>query len=142
MQTCLHIRLHSPTLPHMPHPFPLFRSQIYEYYDSSSGTMYVATPPAGLSLSSLLAQVLSRALGSPFTLPLHPLLEVPDAAQLPLLQPVLHPGGFAGYAGIRNVVCVALYCMAYEGSTCGLHATCADIAFIAAPVAHSCRWIR
>jgi hypothetical protein len=66
--------------------------QIYEYYDSSSGTMYVAVPPAGLSLSSLLAQVLSRALGSPFTLPLHPLLEVPDAAQLPLLQPVLHPG--------------------------------------------------
>jgi hypothetical protein len=36
--------------------------------------------------------VLSRALGCPFTLPLHPLLEVPDAAQLPALQPVLLPG--------------------------------------------------
>jgi hypothetical protein len=68
--------------------------QIYEYYDSSSGKLYVAVPPAGLSLSSLLAQVLSRALGSPCTLPLHPLLEVPDAAQLPLLQPVLHPGAW------------------------------------------------
>jgi hypothetical protein len=81
--------------------------------------MYVAVPPAGLSLSSLLAQVLSRALGSPFTLPLHPLLEVPDAAQLPLLQPVLHPGrhrvrvcltvvvAWLGMAGDGSVKCCA-----------------------------------
>jgi len=71
--------------------------QVYEFYEQSTdgatvGTLYVAVPPAGLPLSALLAQVLSRALGCPFTLPLHPLLEVPDAAQLSQLQPVLHAG--------------------------------------------------
>ena len=72
--------------------------QVYEFYEQATdsvavGTLYVAVPPAGLPLSALLAQVLSRALGCPFTLPLHPLLEVPDAAQLSQLQPVLHAGG-------------------------------------------------
>lgn len=72
--------------------------QVYEFYEQPSenaaalGTLYVAVPPPGLPLSALLAQVLSRAMGCPFTLPLHPLLEVPDAAQLSQLQPVLHAG--------------------------------------------------
>jgi hypothetical protein len=75
---------------------------VYEFYelpggDSGSaaatvGVLYVAQPPPGLPLSALLAQVLSRALGCPFTLPLHPLLEAPDAASLAQLQPMLHPG--------------------------------------------------
>jgi hypothetical protein len=76
-------------------------AQVLEFYEQSSdgagyGNLYVAVPPAGLSLSALLAQVLSRALGCPFTLPLHPLLEVPDATQLSQLQPVLHAGKQAG----------------------------------------------
>lgn len=71
--------------------------QVYEFYEQPSesaamGTLYVAVPPTGLPLTALLAQVLSRALGCPFTLPLHPLLEVPDATQLAQLQPVLHAG--------------------------------------------------
>lgn len=71
--------------------------QVYEFFEQSSqsaalGTLYVSVPPPGLPLSALLAQVLSRAMGCPFTLPLHPLLEVPDAAQLAQLQPVLHAG--------------------------------------------------
>lgn len=76
-------------------------AQVLEFYEHSSagagyGNLYVAVPPAGLPLSALLAQVLSRALGCPFTLPLHPLLEVPDATQLSQLQPVLHAGKQAG----------------------------------------------
>jgi hypothetical protein len=71
--------------------------QVYEFYAQPSesaamGTLYVAVQPPGLPLTALLAQVLSRALGCPFTLPLHPLLEVPDATQLSQLQPVLHAG--------------------------------------------------
>lgn len=79
--------------------------QVYEYFDSSSGIMYVAVPPPGLPLSSLLAQVLSRALGSPLTLPLHPLLEVSNAEQLKSLQPVLLPGMAGKFCNHDSICC-------------------------------------
>ena len=56
-----------------------------------SGRHYVAEPPPGLPLGWLLAAVVSRVLGSPVTLPLHPYFDsVPEA--IPALQPVLLPG--------------------------------------------------
>ncbi|GAX84471.1 hypothetical protein CEUSTIGMA_g11891.t1 [Chlamydomonas eustigma] len=72
-------------------------SRCYEFSCSQTGQLYIARPPAGLSLSWLLSNALSKALGSPgVTLPLQPFL---DAAlngqeQDGVLQPVVLPGGY------------------------------------------------
>jgi sacsin len=69
-------------------------SRVYEYAEARSGVQYVAEPPEGLPLEALLAQGISRALGSPVTLPLHPLLAAAASASLPALQPLLLAAGY------------------------------------------------
>lgn len=67
-------------------------ARVYEYSDPDTGALYVAEPPEGLTLSSLLSQACSRLLGVPLTLPFHPLFTVHSPQQLRELQPVLLPG--------------------------------------------------
>lgn len=99
-------------------------SRVYEFSCARTGRLYLAVPPPGLPASWLLAQALSRELGSPaVTLPLQPFLERALGSAAPagddggdgaaatgvgeedLLQPLLLPGGYdpalerAGQAG-------------------------------------------
>ena len=69
-------------------------AQVYEFTDAS-GSIYIADPPPGVPLTALLAQALSRALGSPVPLPLAVLLACP-AGQLPGLRAALVPQVPAG----------------------------------------------
>lgn len=111
--------------------------QVYEFYElggsdsAALGTMYVAEPPAGLPLSALLAQVLSRALGCPFTLPLHPLLEVHDAVRLSQLQPLLHPGGLDGWWVRQQGMCQGHRCVQTSSPAID-GCSCYHLAFVAA----------
>ena len=50
-------------------------NRVFEFACRQTKMLYMAKPPLGLSTSWLLAQVLSRELGSPVTLPLHPFIE-------------------------------------------------------------------
>ena len=70
------------------------RKQVYEFTGASGG-IYIAEPPPGVPLSSLLAQALSHALGSPLPLPLDALLACP-VGQLPGLRAALVPQAPAG----------------------------------------------
>ncbi len=90
----------------------LWTAQVYEFLDPGSGTLYVAEPPPGLKLSALLAQSLSRLLGSPLTLPLHPLFEVEAGEQLPQLQPLLLPevGSHFRHSSCGNVLSMCITC--------------------------------
>lgn len=54
--------------------------QVYDFWDTRHGAVYLARPPPGLRLSGLLAALVSRLVGAPGVLPLHPLLE-PGAPQ-------------------------------------------------------------
>ena len=48
-----------------------------EFEDKDSGQVYVADPPAGVSLEAVLSRMLSRLLRSPVPLPLDALLACP-----------------------------------------------------------------
>ena len=72
--------------------------RVYEFACRESGRLYIADPPPGLPPSWLLAQALSRELGSPgVTLPLQPFLEAGLCSTEPVgeaLQRVVLPGGY------------------------------------------------
>lgn len=68
-------------------------ARVYHFIDRVSGLMYVAEPPPELPISCLMAQALSAALGSPVTLPLHPLFTC-GPQRISDLQPLLLPGGY------------------------------------------------
>ncbi len=63
---------------------------MYEFTSTASGALFIADPPPGIQLATLLSRALSRALRSPLALPLEPLLSC-AAADLPALREALLP---------------------------------------------------
>lgn len=64
--------------------------QVYEFTDAQSGAIFIAEPPPGVRLESLLAEAVSKALHSPVSLPLEPLLSCTEAT-LPTVRGALLP---------------------------------------------------
>ena len=63
---------------------------MYEFTSTASGAVFIADPPPGIQLATLLSRALSRALRSPLALPLEPLLSC-AAADLPAVREALLP---------------------------------------------------
>jgi hypothetical protein len=82
---------------------------VHTFLCPATATLYVARPPAGLPLPALLSAAVSRALGSPLTLPLDAWLAAQGQEDMAGLTPVLlQVGGVAG----RGRRCIPLGRMA------------------------------
>ena len=86
-------------------------AQVYEFACARTGRLYIAQPPPHLSASWLLAQSLSRVLGSPVTLPLHTLLACPPA-EMQVCAACRKWKTMCAYAGYQKKHLIAFYRLA------------------------------
>ena len=74
-------------------------AQVYEFTSPQGDALFIADPPAGIQLPTLLSWALSRALHSPLALPLEPLLSC-TAADLSVVRQALLPASPTTCGGV------------------------------------------
>lgn len=104
------------------------RMQVFNFWDASSGALYIAVPPDSIQVATLLSRAISEALGSPLTLPLEPLLGVSPEGLASVCQG-LGLGSFAVAGELVFLLCLksVFYLLAY--ARCAQNSTVRSVQF-------------